>query len=186
MASVQSLRQDLETRSGHGMKFVSHESSSIVLLWRGWRLKKGRNATTTVCSSHGSNKREECRKKESSQSINPSIHQSRSSFFSSFPAAAAGAAPPGVGTSTFSPSLGCSVKTTTNSGSSVERFLRTYLSECVLCVSKNEGHVISLPGPCANGIVVFSGDVWRGRWSLPESRGEQIKRLTEVVGRPRS
>ena len=123
---------------------------------------------------------------EKKNHLNPSIHQSRSSFFSSFPAAAAGAAPPGVGTSTFSPSLGCSVKTTTNSGSSVERFLRTYLSECVLCVSKNEGHVISLPGPCANGIVVFSGDVWRGRWSLPESRGEQIKRLTEVVGRPRS
>jgi hypothetical protein len=148
----------------------------------GQKKKKRRNATS-ICSSHGSKKKEECRKKESSQSIN----QSRSSFFSSFPAAAAaGAAPPGVGASTFSPSLGCSVKTTTNSGSSVERFLRTYLSECVLCVSKNEGHVISLPGPCANGIVVFSGDVWRGRWSLPESRGEQIKRLTEVVGRPRS
>jgi hypothetical protein len=73
-------------------------------------------------------------------------NQSRSSFFSSssssfFPAA--GAAPPGVGTSIFSPSLGCSVKTTTNSGSSVERFLRTYLSECVLCVSKNGGQELA-------------------------------------------
>jgi hypothetical protein len=85
-------------------------------------------------------------------------NQSRSSLFSSFPAAAGAA--PGVGTSTFSPSFGCSVKTTTNSGSSVERFLRTYLSECVLCVSKNGGHVISLPGPCANRIVVlFRGDI---------------------------
>ena len=153
MASVQSLRQDLETRSGHGMKFVSHESSSIVLLWRGWGKKKKKEKRHQHMQLSWFQKKEECRKKESSQSIN----QSRSSFFSSFPAAAAGAAAPGVGTSTFSPSLGCSVKTTTNSGSSVERFLRTYLSECVLCVSKNEGHVISLPGPCANGVVVFRG-----------------------------
>jgi hypothetical protein len=81
-------------------------------------------------------KREE--RENRSTPIDQSINQSRSSFFSSssfFPAA--GAPPPGVGTSTFSPSLGCSVKTTTNSGSSVERFLSTYLSECVLCVSKN-------------------------------------------------
>ena len=167
------------------MKFVSHESSSIVLLWRGWRLKKRKKRHHHRMQLSWFQQKRRVEKKKNH--LNRSIDQSRSSFFSSFPAAAAGAAPPpGVGTSTFSPSLGCSVKTTTNSGSSVERFLRTYLSECVLCVSKNEGHVISLPGPCANGIVVFSGDVWRGRWSLPESRGEQIKRLTEVVGRPRS